>query len=75
MGLSPSRKREVCSTGCYSAGAAGEDGNARYFGSTFGEEFVRVPFNDLDALERALRGKDVALLLAETLPERPELPW
>jgi acetylornithine/succinyldiaminopimelate/putrescine aminotransferase len=50
------------------SGAAGEDANARYFGSAFGDDFRRVRFNDLDALEAALRSDDVALFMAETLP-------
>ncbi|MGI9489593.1 MAG: aspartate aminotransferase family protein [Geminicoccaceae bacterium] len=31
-------------------------------------EFVQVPFNDLDAMEDALRGKDVAAVIMETIP-------
>ncbi|HUF45453.1 MAG TPA: aminotransferase class III-fold pyridoxal phosphate-dependent enzyme, partial [Aestuariivirgaceae bacterium] len=31
-------------------------------------EFVHVPFNDLDAMEDALRGRDVAAVLMETIP-------
>jgi acetylornithine/succinyldiaminopimelate/putrescine aminotransferase len=31
-------------------------------------EFVQVPFNDLDAMERALAGRDVAALIMETIP-------
>jgi acetylornithine/succinyldiaminopimelate/putrescine aminotransferase len=50
------------------SGAAGEDANARYFHSDYPEDFIRVPFNDLHALEHALRGNDVAAFLAETLP-------
>ena len=50
------------------SGAAGDDKTARYFGSAFEGEFGRVPFDDLDALEDALRGDDVALFMVETLP-------
>jgi acetylornithine/succinyldiaminopimelate/putrescine aminotransferase len=50
------------------SGAAGEDTNAKFFRSDFPEDFVRVPFDDLDALESALRGNDVAAFLAEPLP-------
>jgi acetylornithine/succinyldiaminopimelate/putrescine aminotransferase len=32
------------------------------------DEFVHVPFNDLDAMEDALRGRDVAAVLLETIP-------
>ncbi len=49
------------------SGAAGNDDNARFFGSDF-EDFVRIPFNDLDAVEAALKDGDVALFMAETLP-------
>jgi acetylornithine/succinyldiaminopimelate/putrescine aminotransferase len=50
------------------SGAAGEDSNARFFHSDFPDDFVKVPFNDLDAFEAAIRGRDVAALLAEPLP-------
>jgi len=32
------------------------------------EEFIRVPFNDVDAMEQALGGSDVAGVLMETIP-------
>src|SRR5579862_1707165 len=32
------------------------------------EEFAHVPFNDLDAMEAALRGRDVAAVIMETIP-------
>ncbi|MDP6449301.1 MAG: aminotransferase class III-fold pyridoxal phosphate-dependent enzyme [Lentisphaeria bacterium] len=32
------------------------------------DEFVHVPFNDLDAMEVALSGKDVACVIMETIP-------
>ncbi len=31
-------------------------------------EFIQVPFNDLDAIEAALRAKDVAAVIMETIP-------
>lgn len=31
-------------------------------------EFVQVPFNDLNAMEEALKGRDVAAVLMETIP-------
>ncbi|WP_337660218.1 class-III pyridoxal-phosphate-dependent aminotransferase [Anderseniella sp. Alg231-50] len=31
-------------------------------------EFVQVPFNDLDAMEGALKGRDVAAVIMETIP-------
>jgi acetylornithine/succinyldiaminopimelate/putrescine aminotransferase len=49
------------------AGAAGESSAARYFLSD-SEEFVTVPFADLDAIESALRGEDVAAVIVETVP-------
>jgi acetylornithine/succinyldiaminopimelate/putrescine aminotransferase len=32
------------------------------------EEFPHVPFNDLEAMERELRGRDVAAVIMETIP-------
>ena len=32
------------------------------------DEFVKVPFNDLDAMEKALTGRDVAAVLIEPIP-------
>ena len=50
------------------AGCAGDDANARYFASDRPDEFTKVPFNDLDAMREALRGRDVAAVLLETIP-------
>jgi acetylornithine/succinyldiaminopimelate/putrescine aminotransferase/Ser/Thr protein kinase RdoA (MazF antagonist) len=50
------------------SGAAGDDENALYFDSAYPEEFIKVPFNDLTAMEKALAGRDVALVMMETLP-------
>lgn len=50
------------------SGAAGEDTNAKFFNSDSPGDFIRIPFNDLDALEAALREDDVAAFLAEPLP-------
>ena len=49
------------------SGAAGEDTAARYFLSD-SDEFVTVPFADLDAVDEALRGEDVAAVIVETVP-------
>jgi acetylornithine/succinyldiaminopimelate/putrescine aminotransferase len=49
------------------SGAAGEDTAARYFLSD-SEEFNTVPFGELDAMETALRGEDVAAVIIETVP-------
>jgi acetylornithine/succinyldiaminopimelate/putrescine aminotransferase len=32
------------------------------------DEFIQVPFNDLDAMDDALKGRDVAAVLMETIP-------
>jgi len=32
------------------------------------EEFIQVPFNDLDAMEDAVKGRDVAAVIMETIP-------
>ncbi len=48
--------------------AAGRDGNAQYFHSDYPAEFVKVPFDDLDAMEKALAPRDVAVVLMETIP-------
>lgn len=50
------------------SGAAGDDANARYFGSDRPDEFVKVPFNDLDAMRAALARRDVAAVILETIP-------
>lgn len=50
------------------SGAVGENTNAKYFGSAFEEDFLRVPYNDIDALEAVLRSEEIALVMAETLP-------
>ncbi|MGH2872306.1 MAG: aspartate aminotransferase family protein [Solirubrobacteraceae bacterium] len=49
------------------SGAAGEDTAARYFLSD-SDDFITVPFAELDALEAALRGGDVAAVILETVP-------
>jgi putrescine aminotransferase len=38
------------------------------------DEFVQVPFNDLDAMEAALRGNDVAAAVLETIPATSGFP-
>jgi acetylornithine/succinyldiaminopimelate/putrescine aminotransferase len=67
------RRRIVALDAAYHGGtglsaAAGQDDNARYFGSAYPDEFVKVPFDDLQAMERALAGRDVAAVLMETIP-------
>jgi len=48
--------------------ASGDDRFSRLFLSDRPDEFVQVPFNDLDAMEGALRAGDVAAVLLETIP-------
>lgn len=49
------------------SGAAGESTAARYFFSD-ADDFITVPFGDLDAIDAALRGEDVAAVIIETVP-------
>ena len=48
--------------------ATGDDRFAALFLSDRPEEFPHVPFNDLPAMEEALRGRDVAAVIMETIP-------
>ncbi len=49
--------------------AAGDVENARYFHCDGPEaDFEQVPFNDLEAMKRALSRKDVAAVILETIP-------
>ena len=48
--------------------ATGDDRFSRLFLSDRPDEFVQVPFNDLDAMAGALRGPDVAAVIMETIP-------
>lgn len=50
------------------SGAVGDNDNAKFFGSAFEDDLLRVPYNDLDALEAVLKNRDVALFMAETIP-------
>lgn len=50
------------------SGAAGDDSTARYFHSDYPDEFIKVPFDDLDAMEKALAAEDVAAVVMETIP-------
>ena len=68
------RRRIVCFEGAYHGHGglslrAGFGDQAAYFLSELpGEEFVRVPFNDLGAMEAVLRGEDIAGVLCEMIP-------
>lgn len=46
----------------------GDDRFSKLFLSDQPEDFPHVPFNDLDAMEDALRGRDVAAVIMETIP-------
>ncbi len=48
--------------------ATGDDRFAALFLADRPEEFPHVPFNDLDAMEQALRSRDVAAVIMETIP-------
>jgi acetylornithine/succinyldiaminopimelate/putrescine aminotransferase len=48
--------------------AAGDDRFSTLFLSDRPEEFTQVAFNDLDAMEGALQGADVAAVIMETIP-------
>lgn len=48
--------------------ATGDERFSKIFLADRPDEFVQVPFNDVDALDRALRGRDVAAFIIETIP-------
>ena len=48
--------------------ATGDDRFTKIFLSDQPETFIQVPFNDIDAMERALKGNDCAALIMETIP-------
>ena len=48
--------------------ATGDDRFTKIFLSDQPETFIQVPFNDIDAMEQALKGEDVAALIMETIP-------
>jgi len=48
--------------------ATGDDRFTKIFLADQPETFIHVPFNDIDAMERALRGNDCAALILETIP-------
>ena len=47
---------------------AGDPRFSEIFLSDRPDEFTQVPFNDLDAMEAGLRGRDVAAVIMETIP-------
>lgn len=57
------------------SGAIGDDSAARFFLSAGpDDEFIRVPFNDLDAMEHAVTSKEVAAVVIETMPATMGFP-
>ena len=48
--------------------ATGDDRFAKLFLSDRPDEFIQVPFGDVDAMEQALAGGDVAAVIMETIP-------
>jgi putrescine aminotransferase len=50
------------------SGAAGDDATAAFFYSDNPSEFLKVPFEDLGALEELLCREDVAAVIIETIP-------
>ena len=48
--------------------SAGDDRFSKLFLADRPDEFVQVPFNDLDAMEAALKARDVAAVIMETIP-------
>ena len=48
--------------------ATGDDRFAKLFLSDQPEDFVHVPFNDIDAMATALQGGDAAAVIMETIP-------
>ncbi|PRC43609.1 aspartate aminotransferase family protein [Mycobacterium sp. ITM-2017-0098] len=48
--------------------ATGDDRFAKLFLADRPDEFIQVPFGDLEAMEQALRGRDVAAVIMETIP-------
>ena len=50
------------------SGATGDDATAVFFNSNSPQDFIKVSFDDVDAVERALRHEDVAAVIIETIP-------
>jgi acetylornithine/succinyldiaminopimelate/putrescine aminotransferase len=48
--------------------ATGDDRFAKLFLSDNPDEFLQVPFNDIDAMERVLAAGDIAAVIMETIP-------
>jgi acetylornithine/succinyldiaminopimelate/putrescine aminotransferase len=50
------------------SGSVGDTKSARFFLSDTPDISVKVPFNDIEAMEKALKGKDTAGVIIETIP-------
>jgi acetylornithine/succinyldiaminopimelate/putrescine aminotransferase len=50
------------------SGATGDDATAVFFNSDSPQDFIKVPFDDVGAVERALSTEDVAAVIIETIP-------
>lgn len=48
--------------------ATGDDRFAKFFLADQPDEFLQVPFNDIDAMERVLAAGDIAAVIMETIP-------
>lgn len=48
--------------------ATGDERFTKLFGAERPDEFTHVPFNDIEAMEEALHGEDVAAVIMETIP-------
>lgn len=48
--------------------ATGDDRFSKIFLADQPETFIQVPFNDIDAMEQALKAGDIAALIMETIP-------
>ena len=67
------RRKIVCIQNCYHghtglAVAAGAERYCDLFLAKRDEEFIKVPFNDIEAMEKALEGRDAACVIMETIP-------
>lgn len=56
------------------SGAIGDDSSARYFLSDQPADYLKVPFNDIDAMSAALSSGDVAAVVMETIPATSGFP-
>lgn len=50
------------------SGSVGDDSSAKYFYSNDSENFLKVPFNDLGAIESAFNENEIACIIIETIP-------